>query len=53
MMKTIPMSEAKTADFRGIEAALARAADIARIIAKQFNTPLIVQQNDKLTKLNA
>ncbi len=44
-MNTKPMSEAKTEDFRGIEAALARAAEIARETAKQFNTPLILQKD--------
>ena len=50
-MKSTPMSEAKTADFRSIEAALARAADIAHAMSKQFNTPLIVQKNGELIKL--
>ncbi len=50
-MSTKLMSEAKTTDFRGIEAALARATLAAREIAKQFNTPLIVRENGKLVKL--
>jgi hypothetical protein len=51
MMNQKSISEANTADFRRIQAALARAAEAARSTAKLFNTPLIVQQNGQLVKL--
>jgi hypothetical protein len=46
-----PLSEAKSADFRNMPAALERAHQRAREIATQTNTHLIVQQNGKLVKL--
>lgn len=50
-MNPKPMSEAKNKDFHHVEAALKRAAQRAREIAKQTNTPLIVQQNGRMVKL--
>ena len=46
-----PISEAKDPDFRGAMAAMQRAALHAREIAKQTNTPLIIQQDGKLVRL--
>jgi hypothetical protein len=46
-----PLSTAKSADFRNVSAALERAAQRAREIAKQTNTYLVVQQNGQLVKL--
>jgi hypothetical protein len=48
---TRPISEAKSADLRGIPAALARAAKRAEEIARQTNTYLVVQRNGQLLKL--
>jgi hypothetical protein len=46
-----PISEAKSLDFRGVPAALARAAKRAEDIARQTNTYLVVQRNGQLLKL--
>ena len=46
-----PLSEAKSADLRGMPAALERAYLRAQLLAKQTNTFLIVQQNGQLVKL--
>jgi hypothetical protein len=48
---TRPISEAKSADLRGIPVALARAAKRAEDIARQTNTYLVVQRNGQLLKL--
>ncbi len=48
---TRPISEAKSADLRGIPAALARAAKRAEEVARQTNTYLVVQRNGQLLKL--
>jgi hypothetical protein len=48
---TRPVSEAKNPDFRGVPAALARAAKRAEDIARQTNTYLVVQRNGQLLKL--
>jgi hypothetical protein len=48
---TRPISEAKSADLRGIPAALARATKRAEEIARQTNTYLVVQRNGQLLKL--
>jgi hypothetical protein len=50
-MNPKPISEAKSADLRNAPAALARAAQAAREIAKQFNMPIVIQQNGKVVKL--
>lgn len=50
-MNTKPMSEAKSADLRGAQAALNRAALAARAIAKQFNIPIVIQQHGKMVRL--
>ena len=50
-MNTKPISQAKNPDLRGLEAALARATDLARATAKQFNLPLVIQQNGQMVKL--
>jgi hypothetical protein len=50
-MNTNPISRAKTVDLRSLETALARAAEAARATAKQFNIPIVVQQNGQLVKL--
>jgi thiamine pyrophosphate-dependent acetolactate synthase large subunit-like protein len=52
-MNTKPISQARTADLRGMEAALARASEAARATAKQFNIPIVVEQNGQLVKLAA
>ena len=46
-----PISEAKDPDLRGAMAAMQRAALAAREIAKQTNTPLIIQVDGKLVRL--
>jgi hypothetical protein len=46
-----PLSDAKSADLRGVPAALERAYLRAQALAKQTNTFLIVQQNGQLVKL--
>ena len=50
-MNTKPISQAKNPDLRGLEAALERAAEMARATAKQFNIPLVIQQNGQMVKL--
>ena len=45
------LSTAKSADFRNVTAALERAYERAREVAKQTNTCLVVQQNGQLVKL--
>ncbi len=46
-----PLSEAKSPEFRGIPAALERAAKAAYDLAKQTNTCLIVEQNGQIVRL--
>lgn len=46
-----PISEAKTQDFRNLQAALNRASQAAREAAILHKTPLIVQQNGQMVKL--
>jgi hypothetical protein len=46
-----PISQAKDPDLRGAVAAMQRAAQSARLIAKQTNTYLVVEQNGQLVKL--
>ena len=46
-----PLSEAKSPEFRGIPAALERAAKAACDLAKQTNTCLIVEQNGQIVRL--
>jgi hypothetical protein len=46
-----PLSEAKSPDFRGIPAALERAAKAAYDLAKQTNTCLIVEKNGQIIRL--
>jgi hypothetical protein len=43
-----PLSQAKDPDVRNIMAAAQRAAQRARDVAKQTNTPLVVQRNGKM-----
>jgi pyrimidine deaminase RibD-like protein len=50
-MNTKPISQAKTADLRGMEAALVRASEAARATAKQFNIPIVVEKNGQIVKL--
>lgn len=46
-----PLSEAKTQDFRNLQAALNRASQAARAAAILHKTPLIIQQNGQMVKL--
>jgi hypothetical protein len=46
-----PLSEAKSTEFRGIPAALERAAKAAYDLAKQTNTCLIVEKNGQIVRL--
>jgi hypothetical protein len=46
-----PLSEAKSPEFRGIPAALERAAKAAYDLAKQTNTCLIVEKNGQIVRL--
>ncbi|MFT7722089.1 MAG: hypothetical protein QM788_04570 [Roseateles sp.] len=48
---TPPLHTAKSADFRNVTAALERAYERAREVARQTNTCLVVQQNGRLVKL--
>ena len=50
-MNPKPLKQAKTKDFQYVQAALERAAKRAREIAKQTNTPLVIQQNGRMVKL--
>ena len=51
VINTKPLSEAKTQDFRNLQAALNRASQAARAAAIQHKTPLIIQQNGQMVKL--
>jgi hypothetical protein len=51
VINTKPLSEAKTVDFRNLQAALNRASEAARAAAVQHKTPLIIQQNGQMVKL--
>jgi flavin-binding protein dodecin len=46
-----PLANAKSSDFRNVQAAVERAGQRARDVAKQTNTYLVVQQNGQLVKL--
>lgn len=50
-MNAKPVSEAKTKDFQYVQAALDRAAERAREIAQQTNTPLVLSREGKLVKV--
>jgi hypothetical protein len=51
VINTKPLSEAKTSDLRNLQTALNRASQAARAAAKQYKTPLIIQQNGQMVKL--
>jgi hypothetical protein len=46
-----PMSDEAREHLHGVEAALERAYKSACAIAKQFNTPIVTEQNGQLVKL--
>lgn len=46
-----PLSEARSADLRNAPAAMARAVERVRVLAKLTNTYLVVQQSGRIVKL--
>lgn len=52
-MKKLDISQAKSPDLRGSYAALIRAGELARDVAIQTNTAIIVMEDGKLVRVTA